>query len=167
MKTIRLNLRLQSAENQPWASWNQRSFVYFILLLVSFVCCLTGSKPVHAQTYGTPLFTEDFGTVPTGQDANSYRGEITGRGTIGNTFWFWPYSCPVAGQRWLTDFTPTLEISYALVLPAREQGITEWTIVQVTELTTGLPYNTGYVNNPNNTWCLYEEKSGEIGRAHV
>ncbi|MCX6307210.1 MAG: hypothetical protein NT040_19770, partial [Bacteroidetes bacterium] len=121
---------------------------------------MTVSKPVKAQTYGTPLFTEDFGTVPTGQDANSYRGEITGRGTIGNTFWFWPYSCPVAGQRWLTDFTPTLEISYALVLPAREQGITEWTIVQVTELTTGLPYNTGYVNNPNNTWCLYEEKSG-------
>src|SRR5450759_3880038 len=58
----------------------KRSSIAGILMMIVFFLSLTGTQKIQAQTYGPPLFTEDFGTVPTGQDANTYRGEITGRG---------------------------------------------------------------------------------------
>ena len=58
----------------------------------------------------------------------------------------------------MTLASPTLEVSYAQTLPAGEQGVTEWSFVQVTESLTGLPYQTTpiyFLNDPANKWCLY------------
>jgi hypothetical protein len=121
-----------------------------ILVLTLIFYSLTGIHQIQAQTYGPPLFTEDFGTVPAGQDVNQYRGEIGGRGTIGNIFWFWPRTC--SGSGWITS-VPTLEVSHALTLPASEQGVTEWVFFPVSVLT-GTPYTGTYLNNPAYLWCL-------------
>lgn len=62
--------------------------------LLSLVFTLIGllfASFANAQTYGAPLFTEDFGKVPTGTSSPlNYRGEITGRGTIGSAYTFNP-----------------------------------------------------------------------------
>src|ERR1035441_10455259 len=100
------------------------------LLMVFVILSLTISQKVQSQTYGPPLFTEDFGTVPTGQNVTTYRGDITGRGTIGNDFWLWPYNCP-SGGGWMSEETglPVLQTSYAASLPASPQGFTQWSFV--------------------------------------
>ena len=131
------------------------------LLIIVISVCSTFNNKIQAQTYGTPLFTEDFGTVPTGTaNPANYRGDITGRGVIGNAYWLWPATC--SGTGWLSQSTPTQELSSVqdtLTLPARESGVTNWYFVPVTELTSGTPFNTGYINNPANLWCLYQQKS--------
>ncbi len=154
----------------PSANIYQQKVVIFIfknigvqlaLLMFAFVICLTGSQNAEAQTYGSPLFVEDFGTVPSGTTVPAnYRGEITGRGSIGAAYWFWPATC--SGTGWLSQSTPTPELSVVrdtLTLSPRVSGVTNWYFDKVTELTSGTPYNTGYINNPANIWCLYEQKS--------
>jgi len=130
---------------------NVKRITFNHVIMVSVILCLAISQKVRSQTYGTPLFTEDFGTVPTGQDVNKYRGDITGRGTIGNTYWLWPYTC--SGTGWMMQSTPVLETSYDLTLPASEQGVTIWNFVPVTVLT-GAPYVGVNKNNPAYSWCL-------------
>ena len=135
---------------------------YFKLIIIPIIIISFNNNKVQAQTYGTPLFTEDFGTVPTGtSNPLNYRGDITGRGSIGNAYWFWPATC--SGTGWLSQSTPTSELSIVqdtLTLAPRESGVTNWSFVKVTELISGIPYNTGYINNSVNIWCLYEQKSG-------
>jgi len=130
----------------------KRSLIAGILMMIVFFLSLTGTQKIQAQTYGLPLFTEDFGTVPTGQDANTYRGEITGRGTIGSAYWFWPYAC--TGTGWMSQSTPTTEYySGVLPLPTPISGVTDWSFVQVT-VNSGIPYNGTYLNDPSFLWCL-------------
>ena len=64
-----------------------KELVSFIVILIALIF----ASIANAQTYGAPLFTEDFGTVPTGT-ANplNYRVAITGRGTIGSAYTFNP-----------------------------------------------------------------------------
>ncbi len=144
MKTFTINQNQKSDYVKPV------SFCIFILMLL--FSGLNGIPTIQCQTFGPPLFTEDFGTVPIGtSNVNAYRGVIDGRGTIGISFWFWPATCTGTGL--LTNNPPTLETSYALVLPAREQGITEWVFIPVTVMS-GTPYNGANLNNPANTWCL-------------
>ena len=80
-------------------SSNERTLVYNlktssiagILLLMVLFYCLSGIQKLQAQTYGSPLFTEVFGTVPTGTtNPQYYRTDITGRGTVGSAYIFNP-----------------------------------------------------------------------------
>jgi hypothetical protein len=69
-------------------------FTFKMKVLVTFYAILIGlfyALNANAQTYGAPLFTEDFGKVPAGTSIPlNYRGEITGRGTIGGAYTFNP-----------------------------------------------------------------------------
>lgn len=125
--------------------------VKFLVLFAGILLTLTLSRSVNAQTYGQPLFVEDFGTVPAAENADTYRGTISGRGTIGNTYWFWPYTC--SGTGWVMLSTPVREVSYANPLPAGEVGKTEWSFVQ-TSMLSGAPYIGVNYANSSYTWCL-------------
>ena len=90
MKKNQLNHKPDSIILQTKALIIKRPSLFTTVLVLLFCYNLTGFQKVQAQgTYGPPIFTEDFGTVPAGQDVNKYRGDISGRGTIGNVFTFW------------------------------------------------------------------------------
>jgi hypothetical protein len=130
MKIVLQFQKSQSIILQTGSPIMRRLLISVIVVIMMMVYSLTGTQSVQAQTYGPPLFTETFGAVPEGQNANTYRGEITGRGTIGNIYWFWPRTC--TGSGWITLIPPTLEVSFANTLPPGEQGVTEWSFVETT-----------------------------------
>ena len=127
-------------------------FKRFCLLILTFGLFFGNAQ---SQSFGTPLFTENFGSVPvniTTQPAiNQYRNSISGRGAVGNDFWFWPYTC--SGQGYLTLSTPALRTSTSLALSPDSAGVTGWSFVQ-SSVFSGTPYNGTNLNNPANTWCL-------------
>jgi gliding motility-associated-like protein len=125
-----------------------------IVLWIIILLCLNGFQKVYSQTYGPPVFFDDFGVVPAGQNVNSFRGDITGRGTIGNSYWYWPETCTGTGG-WLSQSVPSTEVSYDIVLPEAEDGVTNWVFVAASTSTNGTdPYTSAEnINNPNNLWC--------------
>ena len=132
----------------------KRIIVHVFLLIIIFLS-VNGFQKLYSQTYGTPLFFDDFGVVPAGQDVNSYRGDIIGRGSIGTSYWYWPGICPSNGG-WLSQSDPTTELTYDIDLPAAEDGVTSWVFVPATRSTSTNgtdPYTTtANINNPNNLW---------------
>jgi len=118
MTKISLTLMPDSPKTHSMARKFKKSTLFSMLLFMLLVFTLPGIRQIQAQTYGPPLFTEDFGTVPAGNDVNKYRGDISGRGTIGNIYWLWPATC--SGSGWMTISSPTVELSYALTLLVNE-----------------------------------------------
>ena len=148
------NLHLSNFWKITWLKGISINLMLMIVILLS----LTFNEKVQAQTYGPPMFTEDFGTVPSSDNLDTHRGDIAGRGTIGSSFWLWPYTCP-GTNGWMTLPSTTLpEKSYAKPLPADEQGVTKWVFFPVPVLS-GTPYTGIYNQNDNYFWCLKADNS--------
>ena len=129
-----------------------------LLLIVSVILILTSGQKVKSQTYGAPLFTEDFGAVPTGYSTqtaiDNFRGYITGRGSIGSAYWYWPYSCPTSGKGYMNEQEVYSGLIANIPAAGSDTNYTAWTFVPVSSPSSGSPYNGSYKNNPNYLWCL-------------
>ena len=92
-------------------------------------------QKLQAQTYGSPLFRENFGIVPAGTvNPQNYRVDISGRGTVGSAYTFNPSGQTDDGKyaltpnpnkihsdAWIdmTDHTPNDNNGLMLVVNAR------------------------------------------------
>ena len=78
---------LKPKNMKPNRVFRTKELVSFFVILI----CLLSASFANAQTYGAPLFTENFGVVPLGTATPlNYRVAITGRGTIGSAYTFNP-----------------------------------------------------------------------------